>query len=109
MMSSYHHQSNRQGEACIKFVNCTIKNALTLIDIYLALSHIHSVLIGAGLLSLPVMLFNRPIRGLLPQLSRDTINVGKDDILKKALETQQKKNEKGRDAQKEPILLQDLH
>ena len=28
--SSYHHQSNGQVEACIKFVKCTIKNASTL-------------------------------------------------------------------------------
>ena len=29
--SSYHHQSNGQVEACIKFVKCIIKNALILI------------------------------------------------------------------------------
>ena len=27
---SYHHQSNGSVEACIKFVNCTVENALTL-------------------------------------------------------------------------------
>ena len=29
--SSYHHQSNCQMEACIKFINCTIKNASVII------------------------------------------------------------------------------
>ena len=27
-LSSYHHQSNRQVEACIKFIKCTLKNVL---------------------------------------------------------------------------------
>ena len=30
---SYHHQSNRQVKACIKFIECTNKNALILITI----------------------------------------------------------------------------
>ena len=32
--SLYHHQSNRQVEACIKFIKCTIKNAQTLVVMY---------------------------------------------------------------------------
>ena len=32
--SSYHHQSNGQVEACIKFIKHTIKNAQTLVVMY---------------------------------------------------------------------------
>ena len=32
--SLYNHQSNRQVEACIKFIKCTTKNAQTLVVIY---------------------------------------------------------------------------
>ena len=35
--------------------------------------------VEAGLLSIATMLFNRPIRGLLPQVSRGPINVDNDD------------------------------
>ena len=34
-IKSYHHQSNGQVEACIKFVKCPIKDALKLIDTYI--------------------------------------------------------------------------
>ena len=59
------------------------------------------MLIGAGLLSLAVMLFNRLIRGLLPQMSRDPINVDNDDLHHEALKDCQRKNYKGKDTQKD--------
>ena len=34
VLTLYHHQSNRQVEARIKFIKCTIKNAQTLVVIY---------------------------------------------------------------------------
>ena len=34
MLSSYHHQSNGQVKACIKFIKHTIKNAQTLVVTY---------------------------------------------------------------------------
>ena len=34
VLSLYHHQSNRQVEACIKFIKCTIKSAQTLVVKY---------------------------------------------------------------------------
>ena len=45
MSSLYHHQSNRQVEACIKFLNCTIKSVsiITKILIYLSMDASHSV------------------------------------------------------------------
>ena len=34
VLSSYHHQSNRQVEDCIKLIKCTIKSGQTLVVIY---------------------------------------------------------------------------
>ena len=39
-------------------------------DIYMALLQIQSTLLGPGLLILAMPLLNRPVRGLLPKLSR---------------------------------------
>ena len=85
MTSSYFHQSNGQVEACIKFVTCTVKYALTLLrDIHLALLQICSTTIGVGVLRPAVMLFIRPIRGLLPQMNRDPIDTNNDYMHNKA-------------------------
>ena len=53
--------------------------------------------IERGIPSPATMLFNRPIRGLLPQMNIDPINVVNDDIHDKALETHQRKNYKCKD------------
>ena len=45
--SSYHYDSNGQVEVCIIFIKHTIKNALILRDIHLALLKIHSMAKGA--------------------------------------------------------------
>ena len=42
---------------------------------------------GAGLPSLAMLLFNRPIRGLLPQMNRQPININNDDAQYEALKT----------------------
>ena len=55
---------------------------------------------GAGLLSLATILFNRLIRGFLPPVSRDSINVDKDDLHYETLEAFQRKNDEGIDTQK---------
>ena len=56
-----------------------------------------------------IMLFNRMIRGLLPQMSSDPINADKDDLHYKVLEVHQRKNDKGKDTKKILIfLLQEL-
>ena len=52
---------------------------------------------GAGLPCLGMILFNRPIRGLLPQMRRDPINVDNDDLHCKELEACQRKNLKSKD------------
>ena len=49
-LSSYHHQSNGQGEACIKFIKCTIKKCFdTKTDIYIALLQIRATPLEPGL------------------------------------------------------------
>ena len=50
---------------------------------------------------LATVLLNRLIRGMLPQMSRDPINVDNDDLYCKALEVHQRKN-KGSDTWKDP-------
>ena len=34
VLSAYHHQSNGQVKACIKFIKCTLKNVLTLVGTF---------------------------------------------------------------------------
>ena len=60
--SAYHHQSNGQVEACIKFIKCTFKKcAESGRDKNIALLQIHTTPIGQGLLSPATLLFNRQI------------------------------------------------
>ena len=68
--SSFHHQSNGQVEACIKFVKNTIKKGFDNDnDINLVLLQIALMPISAGILSLATHLFNRPIRAQLSQMN----------------------------------------
>ena len=83
--SSY-HQSNDQVEACVKFVKCTINKCLdTNQDISLTLLKIYSTPVGAGLPSPVTVLFKGQIRGLLPQMNREPININNDDTHYKVL------------------------
>ena len=56
IISSYHHQSNAQVEACIKFVKHTITNVLILTRI--SDFQIESIPVGSGLPNPTTMLFN---------------------------------------------------
>ena len=57
--SAYHHQSNGQVKACIKFIKCTFKKcAESSRDIKMALLHICTMPLGPGLLSLATLIFN---------------------------------------------------
>ena len=69
--SSYYHKSNEQVEACIKFISIPLKCFDTNRDKLVALLQMHSTLIGAGLMSTAMMLFNRPIRDMWLQMNRD--------------------------------------
>ena len=53
----------------------------------------------AGLPSPATMWFNRPIKGLLPQMSRELINVNSYDMHYVDLEAHQKKYDKNTDTQ----------
>ena len=48
-------------------------------DVHLASLQIRAMPIGAGLPSAATFLFNRPIRVLLPQINRESINFNADD------------------------------
>ena len=65
--SAYHHQSNGQVEACIKFIKHTFKKCTdTGNDLYMALLQIQMTLLGYGLLSLAMIMFNRPVCSIMP-------------------------------------------
>ena len=104
--SSYHHQSNGQVEACIKFVKHTNKKCLdTCQDVRPALLQIWSTLIGMGPPSPTTLLFNRLIKGLLLQMHREPININNDDAQYEALEACQNKYIKKNDTQKRPFCF----
>ena len=65
-------------------------------DIHLTLLQICLILIGVDFLSLAIILFNRLIRSLLPEMNRDPFNVDNDHLHHTGLEAHQRKN-KGKD------------
>ena len=74
--SSYHHQSTGQVEACLQSIKCIIKKSLdTDQDISLALLQIKSVPVGTGIPSPITSPFNKEIRGMLPQMSKENLQV----------------------------------
>ena len=80
-------------------------NVLTLIDIYLALLQIHSILIGVGLPSPTMMLFNRLISGLFPQMNTNPIHVNNTDLHFEALDIHQRKYDEGKNTWKDPSVF----
>ena len=67
--SAYHHQSNGQIEACIKFIKHTFKKCTESgRDKNTALLHICTMLIGQGLPSPATLMFNRLVQGIMPTL-----------------------------------------
>ena len=78
--SSYHHQSNRQVEACIKFIKCTIKKCSDSGgDIYMAMLQIRTTPLGQGLPSPAMLLFKCLVRNIMPVMDRPPINIDNDD------------------------------
>ena len=73
--SSYHQQSSAQVDVCTKLMKCTIKIFLDNDDFNLALLQMRFTPIGAELPSLTTLLFKRPIRALLPQISSEPITL----------------------------------
>ena len=92
--SSYHHQSNRQVEACIKFIKCTIKKCtVSGGDIHMAMLQIGHTPQGQGLPSPAMLLFNYLVRGIKPVMDRQPINIDNDDEHHQALMHRQGKND----------------
>ena len=74
LSSSCSHQRNGQAAAYIKFIKATMTKCYeTNADIYMSLSQIGLTLIIPVLLRSATLLLNRPVRGLLPGLSRPPI------------------------------------
>ena len=73
-------------------------------DVSLSLLQIRSTPIGAGL-SPAILLFNRPIRGLLFQMNRKSINIKNDDAQYEALKAYQDKYVKDNDTCTDSLLF----
>ena len=100
-LSSYHHQSNRQVEVCIKFVKCTLKKYFdSRTNPHMGLLHIQTTLLGQGLLSPATMLFSHLIRCIMPVFNRLPVGIDNDDEHHKALIERQNRNDKGKDTSK---------
>ena len=96
----YHHQSNGQVEAFIKFVKCTIKKCPdTNRHIFYFIA---DMLVGTCLPHTATMLFNRQITGLLSQMNRNPIFVINDDLHHEA---HQRKNDEGKATPKDPSVF----
>ena len=95
--SSYHHQSNGQVEACIKFVKGILKKCLdSRGDPHIALLQICMTLLGQGLPSPVTMLFNHPIRGIIPINNKPLIVIGTDGEHCEAIIKRQTKDDKNK-------------
>ena len=98
--SYQHHQSSDHVEAGKKFVKHSIdKCPVTNENISQALLQIWSTPAGARLPSPAIVLFSRPIWGLLPQMNREAINIDNYDGHYESLEHHQKKYNKDNDTQ----------
>ena len=91
---AYHHQSNGEVEAFIKFINCTFKKcADSGGDINMTLLQICTTLLGNGLLSPATLMFNRQVCGIIPVLDHKPIGQDcDDDHCNKLVDRQQKSN-----------------
>ena len=103
--SSYHHQSIRQVEACIKFIKCTIEKCFNInVDVNLALLQIRSTPLGPELQSPAKILSYRQIRGLTLRINRTLINYDYDNDQYEALKARQDKSARNNDTFKEPVI-----
>ena len=91
--SAYHHQSNCQVGACIKFIKCTFKKcADSGGDINMALLQICTTPLGQSLLSPATLMFNRQVHGIMPVLDYKPIGKDYDDKHHSKLLDRQHKN-----------------
>ena len=99
--SLYHHQSNGQVEACIKSIKCTMKKCFNSKgDVHIAPLQIRTTPLGQGLLSPAMLLFDCPVRGIMPVMDSLPINTDNDEENHKALTNRQCRNGQGNDTSK---------
>ena len=78
--SSCDHYSNGQVKACLKFITHTVQKCLDINNnVNLALLLVQAMPIGTGLPSLTMLLFNTPMRDLLPEMTGEPIDINNDD------------------------------
>ena len=96
--SAYHHQSNRQVKACIKFINHTLKkHDNSGGDIHMVLLQICITPLGQGLPSLATLLFSHPVCGIIPLIDRKLFGGDNDDEYHSKLVHRQHKNDTNND------------
>ena len=105
IFSLYHHQSNGQVEACIKFIKCTKKRCYDSEDDMHIVLQIRTIPQGQGLPSPAMLLFNDPVRGIMPVMDRVLINTSYDDVHHKVLVNRQCRNEEGKDSSQNFVSL----
>ena len=80
ILSAYHHQSNRQVKACIKFIKCTFKKSTDLgRDINMALLQICMMFLGQDLPSLAMLMFSRQVCSIMPVIDHKPLIKDCDD------------------------------
>ena len=88
-------------ETCLQFVICTSKTCLdTNQDVILTLLQIISMPIGSGLPSPAMLLLNRPIKCLLPEMYTEPIKINNDDAQHEVLKGHQIEYVKNNDNKK---------
>ena len=84
--SSYHYQNNGQVGVCIKFIKWPVKNCFdTKSDPHISLLQMRSTQLGPGLPSPATLLFNHPIRCIMPIHPRLPLNSNNNKEHYKAL------------------------
>ena len=80
VFSVYHHQSNGQVKACIKFIKCTFKKCANAGgDINMTLLQICTTPIGQGLPSPATLMFGRPVCSTMPVVDHKPTRQDYDD------------------------------
>ena len=93
VLSMYHHQSNGQVEACIKFIKQMFqKCADSGGDINMALLQICTTPLGQGLPSPATLMFNQQVCSIMPVLDQEPIGEDYDDKCHGKLIDRQHKN-----------------
>ena len=98
-------QKKEAGNACIEVIKHIVKKSLILIRMYLVLLQICSSPIGQELPSPAALLFNRPIRGLMPTFNRPPIPFDYDDGHYNTLIERQQNTDMTKDTHKNSLFL----